>query len=117
MNCTHCDDTGSLEKDLLGYLNCTHCGVALERTEFEKWAVKNHPYIQLLAGWMIYQHGKAAAVTAGYKLVPLEPNDQQQTAGAGAISAFDTTALNRIWTANKVYRDMVAAAPDSPCKS
>lgn len=48
-----------------------------------------------------------------WKLVPVEPDDQMQAAGAGAIR-FDTTVLNKIWTANAVFRANVAAAPDHP---
>lgn len=60
--------------------------------------------------------GIAAAqqgVPEGWKLVPVEPQDAQQAAGATAIR-FDTTLINKMWTANKVYREMVAAAPQSP---
>jgi hypothetical protein len=46
------------------------------------------------------------------KLVPTEPTDAMQAAGAQAVR-MDTTVLNRIWTANAVFRAMVAAAP--PC--
>lgn len=52
-------------------------------------------------------------VPEGWKLVPVEPQDAQQAAGATAIR-FDTTLINKMWTANKVYREMVAAAPQSP---
>lgn len=55
----------------------------------------------------------AGQAPAGYKLVPLEPNDAMQAAGPGAIR-WDTTILNKIWTANAVYRAMVAAAPRPP---
>ncbi|MFD1558297.1 hypothetical protein ACFSHT_22150 [Paraburkholderia silviterrae] len=44
------------------------------------------------------------------KLVPIEPDDEMQTAGALAVR-MDATAINRIWTANAVFRAMVAAAP------
>lgn len=52
-------------------------------------------------------------MTMSWKLVPSEPQDEQQLAGAQAIR-FDTTPINKIFTANRVYRDMVAAAPDAP---
>mgnify|MGYP000853132490 FL=1 len=53
----------------------------------------------------------AVAVPDGWKLVPCEPQDMQQAAGAQAIR-FDTTLINKMWTANKVYREMVASAPE-----
>lgn len=73
MSCAHCNDTGSLSKDLLGYLDCTHCGVALECATFENWLRTHHPYVQLVAAWLIYQHGKAAAIPPCYRLVPVNP--------------------------------------------
>lgn len=57
-------------------------------------------------------HAPAMAVTQvpeGFALVPTKPNDAMQLAGAEAVRV-DTTALNRIWTANAVFRAMVAAA-------
>jgi hypothetical protein len=53
----------------------------------------------------------AVAVPDGWKLVPMEPQDMQQAAGVHAIR-FDTTLINKMWTANKVYREMVASAPE-----
>lgn len=49
-------------------------------------------------------------VPEGFAIVPLEPNDVQQAAGAQAVR-IDTTLLNKMFTANRVYRDMIAAAP------
>lgn len=49
-------------------------------------------------------------VPDGWKLVPVEPNDAMQTAGAQAVR-IDTTAINKIWTGNAVFRAMIAAAP------
>lgn len=48
--------------------------------------------------------GIAAAqqgVPEGWKLVPVEPQDAQQAAGATAIR-FDTTLINKMWTAKQV---------------
>ncbi|WP_369064749.1 hypothetical protein [Burkholderia gladioli] len=39
--------------------------------------------------------------------MPAEPDDAMQLAGAQAIR-FETTPINKIWTANAVYRAMVA---------
>ncbi|HWW99515.1 hypothetical protein [Collimonas sp.] len=49
----------------------------------------------------------------GWKLVPADPTDAMQMAGAESIG-FDTTAINKIWTGNKAYRAMIAAAPMPP---
>jgi len=46
----------------------------------------------------------------GFVIVPIEPSTEQQTAGAQAVR-IDTTAINKLFTANRVYRDMIAAAP------
>ncbi|WP_186269983.1 Lar family restriction alleviation protein [Burkholderia gladioli] len=40
--------------------------------------------------------------------MPAKPDDAMQLAGAMAIR-FETTPINKIWTANAVYRAMVAA--------
>ena len=53
------------------------------------------------------------AVPDGWKLVPVEPNDAMQAAGAQAVR-IDTTAINKIWTGNAVFRAMIAAAPAAP---
>jgi hypothetical protein len=49
---------------------------------------------------------------ATHKVVPVEPNDAMQAAGAQAIR-FDTTVLNKLWTGNAVCRAMLAAVPDT----
>lgn len=46
-------------------------------------------------------------------MVPIEPTDAMQQAGALAVR-MDTTVLNRMWTGNAVYRAMLAASPPSP---
>ncbi|WJZ70021.1 hypothetical protein [Pantoea phage PA-1] len=51
----------------------------------------------------------AQPVSDGCK-VPNEPTPEMQTAGATAIR-FDTTPVNKLFTANAVYRAMLAAAP------
>lgn len=62
MNCKHCNDTGSLSKDLDGYLDCAHCDVAEERAALEAWVIKNARNCDdMTAAWLIHQHGKAAA--------------------------------------------------------
>ena len=58
----------------------------------------------------VSQQLTVAQAAPRWKLVPVEPQDDQQLAGAQAIR-FDTTPINKMWTANKVYREMVAAAP------
>ncbi|ENY0879759.1 hypothetical protein ACFVFU_000831 [Enterobacter hormaechei] len=51
----------------------------------------------------------------GWKLVPVEPTPEMQSAAAGAIR-FDTTPINKLWTGNAVYKAMLAAAPQQEVK-
>lgn len=64
--CTHCDDTGSLSKQLEGgQLDCVYCEAARTRTELEAWCKANIPKFssQGVIAWLIYQHGVAAGFT------------------------------------------------------
>ena len=62
MTCLHCADTGSLSKDVDGYLDCTRCDVAEERTILEHWVLRHAKNCDdFSAAWLIFQHGKAAA--------------------------------------------------------
>ncbi len=62
MNCTHCNDTGSLSKTIYGgYLDCAHCEVAEERMRVEAWARRATPQVLAHDAWIIYQQGKSAA--------------------------------------------------------
>lgn len=54
--------------------------------------------------------GNSPAIPDGYVMVPKEPTAEMQSAGASAIR-FDTTAVNKLWTGNAVFRAMLAAAP------
>lgn len=45
----------------------------------------------------------------GYVMVPKEPTAEMQSAGASAIR-IETTAVNKLWTGNAVFRAMLAAA-------
>lgn len=63
MNCTRCNDTGSLSKSIAGFPDCGHCDVAEERMRVESWARRNAPSAGLIDLWLIYQHGKAAGAT------------------------------------------------------
>ena len=61
MTCAHCAGTGSLSKTVEGYLDCTHCDTATERTLLEHWVMRSAPNcVDNNAAWLIYQHGKAA---------------------------------------------------------
>jgi hypothetical protein len=58
MNCPHCNDTGSLSKDIGGHLDCSYCLAAQQRTALEAWyrAVRNqYDVIDLL--WLAFQRG------------------------------------------------------------
>lgn len=52
----------------------------------------------------------APVVPDGWVMVPKEPTAEMQSAGASAIR-IETTAVNKLWTGNAVYRAMLAAAP------
>ena len=59
----------------------------------------------------LYRHAQPAPVVMdGYVMVPKEPTAEMQSAGASAIR-IETTALNKLWTGNAVFRAMLAAAP------
>lgn len=68
--CKFCDDTGSLSKDLDGFYDCTHCGIADERTSLEAWA-EQLPNCRCFAEdlWAIYLRGKEAG-----KMLNAAPN-------------------------------------------
>ena len=54
--------------------------------------------------------GNSPVIPEGYVMVPKEPTAEMQSAGASAIR-IETTALNKLWTGNTVFRAMLAAAP------
>lgn len=54
--------------------------------------------------------GNSPVIPEGYVMVPKEPTAEMQSAGASAIR-IETTALNKLWTGNAVFRAMLAAAP------
>lgn len=63
MKCDRCDDTGSLSKDMHGYLDCPFCDVSDERASLGLWLSENHPTCDdCVTAWAIYQHGKTAAL-------------------------------------------------------
>lgn len=64
MSCPLCNDTGSLSRDLHGYLDCARCGVADERAALEAWARKQGMRCDVADLWRVYQHGKQAASPA-----------------------------------------------------
>ena len=62
MTCAKCDDTGSLSKDLHGYLDCAYCSVSVERVQVNIWADRATPTVDQVDAWLIYLHGKTAAL-------------------------------------------------------
>ncbi|MFP8522815.1 hypothetical protein [Klebsiella oxytoca] len=54
--------------------------------------------------------GNSPVIPDGYVMVPKVPTAEMQSAGASAIR-IETTALNKLWTGNAVFRAMLAAAP------
>jgi hypothetical protein len=63
MTCEKCDGTGSLSKNITGYLDCGFCDAAQERMRVEAWARRAAPGAGLIDVWTIYQHGKQAGAT------------------------------------------------------
>lgn len=61
MNCDHCLDTGNVNGDIDGMLDCTRCDTAAERSVLEAWARAQRVHCDLRSLWLIYQHGKRAA--------------------------------------------------------
>lgn len=59
--------------------------------------------------------GNSPVIPDGWKLVPVEPTAEMQSAAASAIR-FDTTPINKLWTGNAVYKVMLAAAPQQEVK-
>lgn len=55
-------------------------------------------------------HTNSPVIPDGYVMVPKDPTAEMQSAGASAIR-IETTALNKLWTGNAVFRAMLAAAP------
>jgi Lar family restriction alleviation protein len=95
-------------------------------TEVQKESAKNAEAVNTLASERAANEQLTAELEAaraappstpvvpeGWKLVPMEPDDAQQAAGAAAIR-IETTVLNKLFTANRAYRDMLAAAPPPP---
>lgn len=58
--CAHCNDTGSLSKDLEGHLDCAYCDVAEQRAKFNRWAATVRER-GAAAMWIAFQHGRAEA--------------------------------------------------------
>lgn len=52
-----------------------------------------------------------AAQSKGWQCVPKEMDDAMQLAGAEAVR-IDTTAINKLFIATRVYRAALAAAPN-----
>lgn len=108
--CTHCDDTGSLSKELWGSLDCAHCGVAEERTVFDLWLTRELPNVGWVDGWIVYQRGKAAALEqAGKKYVETQPGSPYFD-GSEAFEAFQAAGGYRDY--NPPAAEVVACGPN-----
>ncbi|HFT3686312.1 Uncharacterised protein [Klebsiella pneumoniae] len=79
------------------------------------YAVDAVAAIAEVKGWnacraAMLQAGNSPVIPEGYVMVPKEPTAEMQSAGASAIR-IETTALNKLWTGNAVFRAMLAASP------
>jgi len=83
-----------------------------ETAESMHLAADLHSILGLMRARIVAAAPQEAETVApdGWVLVPKEPTDAMQAAGPAAIR-FDTTIINKMWTANAVYRAMIAAAP------
>jgi hypothetical protein len=81
--------------------------IAELKTERDKWVDAN--FSASASSPTPSAQEEAVRVPEGCPLVPLKPNDAMQAAGAQAVR-IDTTVLNRMWTANRVFQAMVEAA-------
>lgn len=99
-NCERCGDEGWI----VGEMGITRCACSQDGTltsedtkQFEPVTTAN-------------KLGNSPVIPDGYVMVPKDPTAEMQSAGASAIS-IETTALNKLWTGNAVFRAMLAAAP------
>ncbi|MCP6701062.1 DUF551 domain-containing protein [Klebsiella pneumoniae] len=95
----------------VGYLFVSEQGaIAYSPTN---WGMPGFRLIGQIYGDIDVESQPAPVVPDGYVMVPKEPTAEMQSAGASAIR-IETTALNKLWTGNAVFRAMLAAAPQSP---
>lgn len=95
--------------------NLVDCGGLDEgvKEKYLEWAEKTCRAAMLQAGTLANedtkQAGNSPVIPDGYVMVPKVPTAEMQSAGASAIR-IETTALNKLWTGNAVFRAMLAAA-------
>lgn len=67
MICQHCNNTGSLSKDIDGHLDCGHCDTARERADLNAWAAAHLKHVSSASAerWALYLYGQAAAAARG----------------------------------------------------
>lgn len=105
-------DFKKLALELVG--NLVDCGGLDEgvKERYLEWAEKTCRAAMLQTEPVMTANklGNSPVIPDGYVMVPKEPTDEMQSAGASAIR-IETTALNKLWTGNAVFRAMLAAAP------
>ncbi|MGK3485530.1 hypothetical protein [Klebsiella michiganensis] len=120
-NCERCSDEGWVIGEM-GITRCA-CGQADNSPAIPGAEQRIADAVELLqkaAPAMLADNGgpdgplagrlKSPVIPDGYVMVPKEPTSEMQSAGASAIR-IETTALNKLWTGNAVFRAMLAAAP------
>lgn len=100
-NCERCGDEGWMVGEM-GIMRCA-CGQTGNFRENSNSSTNNCREIPETST-------NAPVIPDGYVMVPINPTGEMQTAGGVAVKC-ETTALNKLWTANKVYQAMLAAAP------
>lgn len=87
----------------------TVSGNSFSDLDLEGMSHGNNPQANAYRELLAYRRN-SPAIPDGYVMVPKEPTAEMQSAGASAIR-IETTALNKLWTGNAVFRAMLAAAP------
>lgn len=87
----------------------------LTREMYQEYFMRDDWRDNFRSGWEACRaakslHANSPVIPEGYVMVPKEPTAEMQSAGASAIR-IETTALNKLWTGNAVFRAMLAAAP------
>lgn len=77
--CEHCDDTGSLSKEIEGQMDCAYCSVARERADLEVWALREGLRAGIADLWLIFQHGRAQGLEDAEKACEKVEEDYRES--------------------------------------
>lgn len=97
--------------------DCTHKPYTCNRCVAENYKARAAKFIQLLKLDALLAERAAHAIPDGWKLVPVEPTEEMNLAGYERLCADDRPPAPyhwEGWITPRVYRDMIAAAPQPP---